>query len=239
VTAGQEIEASCKRRELSVKPIAARATHAAEAPSDDRQRAADHRAEPKSAETPAALALPEGSETVRAAPVDRRARATTTGTAPVSWKTLAADGRFRDAYAAARLEGFDTLCRTLSASDLLLLGDTARHAGQLTDSRQAYTLVRSRFAGASQAGTAAFSLGRLAFDGSRNYAEAARWFRVYRAEQPGGPLAKAALGRLLEIATHDGDHAARGIARQYLDEYPGGPRADDARAVLGVERARP
>jgi TolA-binding protein len=87
-------------------------------------------------------------------------------------------------------------------------------------------LLRQRFAGSEEAAFATFALGRLEFDGFGAHAQAARWFRTYLREQPQGPFAREALGRLME-SLHRGGEAreARRLAQNYLRRYPSGPHA--------------
>src|SRR6185503_7147028 len=109
---------------------------------------------------------------------------------PIPWTTLARQGHFRRAYETVAAAGFEAECERSPADELLLLGDTARLSGHQDQARQAYQTLRRRFAGSPAAAQAAFHLGRLTGGD--------RWFETYLAEQPGGPLAEAALGRLLE-----------------------------------------
>jgi hypothetical protein len=52
-------------------------------------------------------------------------------------------------------------------------------------------------------------------------------------EQPGGALASIAHGRMLEAYVRLGDRGrAESTARSYLERYPGGAHADQARKVL-------
>jgi TolA-binding protein len=148
-----------------------------------------------------------------------------------SWRELAAQGRSREALAAA-LGRFDDECRTASASDVLLLADQARYAGDIAHARVALLAVRSRFPGGPQAATAAFLLGRMAFDAG-DFGEAATWFERTSVEAPSGPLAREAAGRLIEARENAGDHAgARAGAERYLQRYPSGPHAPLAMRVL-------
>jgi hypothetical protein len=160
----------------------------------------------------------------------------TTGGAPTprlvsrGWKDLAVAGRFTEAQEAADKVGFDGLLTSLGSDDLLLLADTARLAGAGDRARRAYTTTRQRFAGSAGAARAAFELGRLEASGPSG---GVPWFRLYLAESPGGPLAREAMGRMLEahLRQHD-TTSATPLARTYLKLYPGGPHAKLARSVV-------
>jgi TolA-binding protein len=94
--------------------------------------------------------------------------------------------------------------------------------------------VRRRFAG-EDAAQAAFFLGRLAFDRGTGDVEAARYFELALTEQPQGPLAREATGRLLEaqLRLRDAD-AARTTSRLYLKNYPDGPHERTAERCLAT-----
>lgn len=150
-----------------------------------------------------------------------------------SWQSLSAQGRFADAYAVIVLDGFEAAVSRASVPELALLGDTARFAGKPADALTAYQALRSRGAGTAAAKQAAFSIARVHFDQRAAYAEAARWFRTYLAEQPGGPLARESEGRLMESLSRAGDRAgARKVAEGYLAKYPRGPHERVARQLL-------
>ena len=155
--------------------------------------------------------------------------------APVvpSWQNLSKQGRFADAYSVIELDGFEAAVSRASVPELALLGDTARFVGKPADALSAYQALRSRGAGSEAAKQAAFSIARVHFDQRAAYAEAARWFRTYLAEQPGGPLAREAEGRLMESLSRAGDRAgARKVAEVYLAKYPRGPHERVARQLL-------
>lgn len=150
-----------------------------------------------------------------------------------SWQSLANQSRFAEAYAILELEGFAAAVSKAKVGELALLGDTARLAGKPADALTAYQALRSRGVGTVAAKHAAFSLGRVHFDQRAAYAEAARWFRTYLAEQPGGPFAREAEGRLMEALSRAGDRsAARHVAEGYLARYPHGPHERVARQLL-------
>jgi TolA-binding protein len=222
--AGERAEASCNAKTDTVRPISA-------AP----------RGEPAKAEQPKGAAALEPSGALGGAePPNREAR--TPGErparAPNDWTALARSGRYRDAYAAASSAGIAEECGRRNADDVFLLGETARLSDHPEDARRAYQAVRRRFPGSAAAAQAAFGLGRLEVRAGNKGASAA-WFEAYLAEQPSGPLAQAALGRLLEARVELGDtRAARDTARAYLQRYPAGPHAEAARDVLTNETAR-
>ena len=114
------------------------------------------------------------------------------------------------------------------------LSDAARFAGHVDHAKLILEEVRRRFAGDERASTAAFNLGRVAFDDEAAYAEAARWFDVYLLERSGGPLAREASGRRMEALERSGDHAAaKDAAKHYLDDFPAGPHSELARSIAG------
>ena len=151
-----------------------------------------------------------------------------------TWHQLSNAGHFREAFAEAESSGFDSICAASSASDLLVLGDVARLAGQPGRARQAFLAVRARFPQDSRRVAAAFSLGKVAFDQLGDSAQAVDWFRICLREQPDGTLAREAHGRLMESLKRLGNlEAARQAATEYLNKYPSGPHAAVARSILG------
>ena len=120
-----------------------------------------------------------------------------------------------------------------NAVELLSLADAARLSGETSRAVEALLMLRQRFPASTSAATAAFSLGRLAFEKRGAYAEAARWFATYLNEQPQGPLMGDAIGRLMEARDRAGDRpAARRDAERYLQRFPEGPYAGTARVIL-------
>jgi TolA-binding protein len=116
---------------------------------------------------------------------------------------------------------------------VIALGDTARFAGEPWRAKRAYEAVRSRFPKTRDASLAAFSLGRMASQANAD-PEAATWFETYLHEQPNDPLAREALGRLIETRDRQGEAiAAKTLAQEYLTKYPDGPHAKFARKLTG------
>jgi TolA-binding protein len=212
LAAGQRVRASCRTprldvsyrdaHALSASPAAPKAPVAAppvELPAAPEVAAVESTAPPSSPE-PAASAAPE------------------------SWLSLVKAGKRVEAYGAAQREGFGSVCQRADAESLGLLAEAARHAGAPRQAEQALVALRRRFPGTAEAGFAAFALGRLQFDDFGAYSAAARSFRTYLKERPGGPMTREALGRLIEAAQKEGDAAgARAAAERYLRDYPSGP----------------
>ena len=150
-----------------------------------------------------------------------------------SWRAEAEAGRYRDAMAEAERRGFDGICREAASADLLTLAEAARYAGRSERAEQALKAARQRFGHSDDAAVAAYLLGRIAAETRHDYAAAARWFRTYLAERPGGRLDREAEGRLLEALAFMDRNTAREAARVYLQHYPTGPHAAFARNLLG------
>jgi TolA-binding protein len=214
--AGESLNASCRAGHFEISAAPAVRVGVPAAPAQAQPAAA---LEPAAA--PAAESEAAGVPSQNAAPV-----------AP-SWQSLAKQSRFADAYSLVASDGFESAVSRASLAELALLGDTARFAGRPVDALSAYQALRSRAAGSASAKQAAFSIGRVHFDQRAAYAEAARWFRTYLAEQPGGPFAREAEGRLMESLARSGDRAgARKAAERYVEKYPNGPHARVARQLL-------
>jgi TolA-binding protein len=153
--------------------------------------------------------------------------------APADWGALLAQGRLREAYQAADAAGFEAQCDSATATQLLDLAEGALAGGRTDRATSALLRVRKKFAGSASSSSAAYRLGKIAFDRTGSSGDARTWFDVYLREVPSGALAREALGRLLEIEVRTGNApAARARAEQYLRQYPGGPHAELARKVI-------
>jgi hypothetical protein len=149
------------------------------------------------------------------------------------WIALAKQGAYAAAFEQARAAGFEEQCARRNAVELALLADVARHAGAPRETRHALLALRRRFPETDEAALAAFTLGRMEFDGRGSARGASEWFRTYLRERPRGAMTREALGRLIEAFRAAGDApAARDVARRYLREYPSGPHAELASRVL-------
>jgi TolA-binding protein len=149
------------------------------------------------------------------------------------WKAFIEQGKYAEAMKDAEEEGFEALVEKLPLSDLWLLANAARYAGDDAKAKKALTAVRGRFGKSKLAKVAAFLLGRIALESDKDPAAGERWLETYLAEDPGGPLAEEALGRLIDArvkAGHTKDAREAGAA--YLQKYPDGIFAELARSVL-------
>lgn len=127
---------------------------------------------------------------------------------------------------------FEESCERASKAELVRWANRERLAGRGERARGALLALRKRFAGSSEAQTAAFTLGRMTFE-QADYAAAARWFSSYLDEQPNGPLMGDAAGRLIEAYELQGNRsAARRAAQAYLSRFPDGPYASKATRIL-------
>jgi transmembrane sensor len=145
-----------------------------------------------------------------------------------SWRALEASGKYADAVKVAQRRGLSGVYQSGTADDLLALSRASRFAGRMDVARDALMACRARFAGSPQAAMSAFLLGR-----SASGRAATEWFSTYLKEQPGGALAREALGRLVEAYQAAGDRvSARSAAERYLKSYPDGPHATLAREAL-------
>jgi hypothetical protein len=150
-----------------------------------------------------------------------------------TWRELLATGRLKEAVRAAERADFDRVCQTASAKDLLALADAARLFTRLSKAATALRVLRQRFPASAEASTAAFALGRIAFEQKRAYPEAVDWFATYLREQPSGPLHGDCVGRLMEAKLRAGDQLGAHLdAEQYLRRFPEGPYASEARGIL-------
>jgi hypothetical protein len=150
-----------------------------------------------------------------------------------TWRELLATGRLQEAVHAAERADFDRVCQTASAKDLLALADAARLFTRTPRAVTALRVLRQRFPSSAEASTAAFALGRIAFEQKRAYPEAVDWFATYLLEQPSGPLHGDCVGRLMEARLRAGDQSGAHLdAEQYLRRFPEGPYASEARGIL-------
>lgn len=191
-------------------------------------------------ETPEAAWSPEGSgeETVMPAPsaATEAPAVATARPAPArrSWRALAQDGEYADAFARMRSQGPASVQD--DPGDLLLAADVARLGGHPEEAVPRLERVVSAHAGDSRAPLAAFTLGRTLLDQLGRPREAAQAFGTARRLDSSGALAQDALAREVESWSRAGESGlARERAEEYLRRYPKGRRAGAVRRLGGLE----
>jgi len=224
LAAGQNVRASCAKRALDVSYGRPRR--------DEKERVVPRA--PATETPPAAAVAAHSEEPARTGAEPRPAPSAHSGKAQDnSWLSLARAGEYREAFSIVYAEGFETECERASSAALAQLADVARHAGAPKQAEHALLTLRRRFPGTGDAALAAFALGRLEFDVYQAYPRAATWFKTYLSERPSGPMAREALGRLLEARYRAQDLVgARAGAARYLKEYPSGPHAELASRIV-------
>ena len=140
-------------------------------------------------------APPAGSIAVTGEPAPSRGQPSASSTPREDWRELARRGLLKKAFAAAEASGFDAACDAANAAELLQLGDAARLSGRPERATQALLALRTRFSSDPRRAAAAFALGKVAFDQTRSYGQAAEWFQASLREQPNGSLAREAAER--------------------------------------------
>jgi transmembrane sensor len=149
-----------------------------------------------------------------------------------TWRQVLSLGRYAEALGLAESEGLSSVCSSADVGALMELADAARFTGRIDLAKVLLLAVRRRVPGDSRAATAAFHLGRIAFDDDAAFADAALWFDRCMTELPGGPLVREASGRRMEALEKSGDHAgAADAAKEYLERFPAGPHAKLARGL--------
>lgn len=179
--------------------------------------------------------LPEAAAAQAAPKAVELALTTAPAKALPSWRELLAAGRLKEGVRAAERAGFDGVCQSATRKELLLLADAARLFDRVPRALTALRILRTRFPASPEAATAAFTLGRIAFEQRHAYADAVHWFGSYLRERPSGPLMGDAVGRLMEARLRAGDRTgARADADRYLRRFPEGPYAAQARGILSL-----
>lgn len=152
----------------------------------------------------------------------------------VDWQALASENHYAEAWAALEDVEGGVLGEAdrVGASAMLDLADVARFTDHRSDAKRVLERLRERFPATTQAGDAAFELGRIAADGG-NDEQAASWFETYLDERPKGSLVNDALVRLMNAyaALGQSDDASSAATR-YLERQPDGPHAAKANKLL-------
>ncbi len=149
-----------------------------------------------------------------------------------TWTSRIAAGDFAGVLTEAEARGMDQTIAGAPLADLNALADAARYARRPELARRVLEAERRRFAGTTEARTAAFMLGRMLDDGGST-AASIPYFDAYLAEVASGGFRAEALGRLMVAkARSHGPNAATEHARAYLREFASGPYAEKAREIV-------
>ncbi len=152
----------------------------------------------------------------------------------VDWQVLAGESHYAEAWTALESSEGGVLgeAERVGVSAMLDLADVARFTDHRSDAKRVLERLRERFPGTTQAGDAAFELGRIAADGG-NDEQAATWFETYLDERPKGSLVNDALVRLMNAYAALGrSDDASSAATRYLERQPDGPHAAKAKKLL-------
>lgn len=144
-----------------------------------------------------------------------------------TFRDLVRQGKSKEAMHALSDADFAGVIAGSSASELLALSDAARLGGRPDRARQALLAARKKGA----RGQSAFLLGKISADQLGAPGEAVGWFELYLSEQPSGPLAEQALGRVVELS-RGSKKKGRAAAERYLAAYPNGAYAALARSIV-------
>jgi len=150
------------------------------------------------------------------------------------WAARLSRGEFDAVVAAAERRGIARTLDEADGEDLAALADAARYARR-TELAQRALLAELRRFPRSVGRDAAFFLGGLAEEraGAGAAAAALDWYDRYLRQSPRGSYASQALGRKMAMQERLGHpDEARAVAEDYLAQFPKGPYADRARALL-------
>lgn len=167
-------------------------------------------------------------------PLQRDPRPTHRVGASESWRTLAEQGRYDEAYQALQRQG--GLSAVRSMGEALIASDVARLSGHPTQAVEVLERAIARHPADPQASVAHYTLGRVLLNQVGRHNAAARAFASARRLAPGGALAEDALAREVEAWSRAGVAAmARQRASEYVERYPQGRRRDAVRRYGGLE----
>jgi hypothetical protein len=149
---------------------------------------------------------------------------------PTSWSELVASGSFSAVLEAVEQRGVAACLDSCSRDDLRAFVDAARLGGQAALADRALLAQRARFAGSTDAASAAFLLGRSAE--ARRDDRAVGWYDTYLSEAPQGRFAGDALGHKLLLLSKTDRARAAVVAREYLARFGSGPYAAHAKSLI-------
>ncbi|HEY5920597.1 MAG TPA: FecR domain-containing protein [Kofleriaceae bacterium] len=230
VSAGQSVVAHVAEKRFEIRSVrTADATAPARADVEPRKQDVAQLVPPDGSPPATKPATPTKPRTTSNGVAQGPAAAATTPTTKIEkWREYLAARAYSSAITAAEQRGFDAVVADATSAELYALSDAARYAGRLPRARDALIALRARF---GEQGKTAFLLGRIAAD-QKDAPAAIEWFDRYLQEQPGGPLAETATGRLIELYKPQDPARARKLAERYLTAYPDGSYSALARTLV-------
>jgi transmembrane sensor len=151
-----------------------------------------------------------------------------------SWRALAEQGRYDEAYQALQRAG--GLESAQSMGEALVASDVARLSGHPAQAVAVLERAIARHPGDPQASVAHYTLGRVLLNQVGRHGAAARSFANARRLAPGGALAEDALAREVEAWSRAGvAQMARQRASEYVERYPQGRRRNEVRRFGGLD----
>jgi transmembrane sensor len=151
-----------------------------------------------------------------------------------TWRDLAVEGRFDQAY--ARLSAVPEEALAADPGGLLLAADVFRLTAHPRAALAPLRRVLEGHAADPRAPLAAFTLGRVLLDDLGEPREAAGAFRAAGDLDPDGSLAEDALAREVEAWSRVGEPSlARDRAQQYVRSFPEGRRLRLVKRFGGLE----
>lgn len=165
-----------------------------------------------------------------------RKKATSSRTLPrePSWKDLAQDGEYQEAYEAMARKESPSVGD--EPADLLLAADVKRLSHHPAEALVPLRKIVTDHRDDPRAQLAAFTLGRVLLDELGRPKEAAQAFADAEALAPDGALAEDAVAREVEAWSRAGDATrACAVAEDYLKRYPEGRKRRSVRKFGGIE----
>lgn len=141
--------------------------------------------------------------------------------------------RYADTVEAIEKQGFYNVLAELNEDETWQLTYAYRFVKNGNRAQEVLMHFRERFARSYQSKIAAFLIARISIELNHNTDKAVEWFQIYLDEDPDGPLAEEAIGRIMNIYKESGDrNRAANMAKIYIQKYPDGIFSSLARSIV-------
>jgi transmembrane sensor len=146
------------------------------------------------------------------------------------WRTLAASQNYQSAWDSLGPHGIEQHASNASPDDLLTLGEVAHRSRHYPEASRIYARFVGENPSHAQAGTVAFTLGRIQIEQLSNAREAVQWFARARTLGVARYLQEDLAARTVEALARSGQREqAREAAQTYVQQFPNGRRTVDVR----------